>query len=205
MPTDHEALVEELCNALGKFVMGFSGLQHDMESATTSTLMGMGGGLADMWASPAPMALIQAAFQNRTAMQIMETFFSVFHERWKEKLSEDELKLLRQLQKEIKELVEDRNRILHDAWVTSHSADGPTDIGLFRVRVHGKGVEWTHKSMRPADLLAHAADAKRLGSIVTTCVFHLRKEMEGPTLTNRIAIVDGKVQRYDDQAPPERG
>lgn len=143
------------------------------------------------------MTLLSAALADRTAAPIVAAFFSVFHKYWEGELTPEDLAILKCLRSEIDDHVKERNRLMHDAWMsTSTGADaGPHPLVRFRVRAHGKGVEFQNRPYPPKVLEDLAQDLLRLSSVVSTSVWYRRPNQKGPELHLRMQIIDGKVTR----------
>ncbi|ERS07369.1 hypothetical protein Q668_05405 [Alcanivorax sp. PN-3] len=102
--------------------------------------------------------------------------------------------ILKALRKEIQELIEQRNRIMHDAWM--NTIGGGMDshpMSTMRVRVHGKGAEYERVEFAPEKLSNLADTAKRLSKVVNGIVWYWRPNMHGPEVADRFEVVDGKV------------
>jgi hypothetical protein len=186
---EQQILNDKTFRALGHFVVAFSGLLNALENAT---LFLIGPGIS----GPGNI-LLRAALADRTASPIAACFFSVFFQRWSDQLTEDDIKIMKCLRKEISLLVEKRNRLMHDVWLhkTVGGDPGPHEMVRKRVRAHGGGVSFETESLGPADLEAITSDATRLSSIVNGAVWYMRDEQVGPELGRRMVIADGHVTR----------
>lgn len=184
-----EELNSKTCMALGQFVVAFSGVLHALETSTMYLI------------APAPdgarWALLGAALADRTAAPIVASFFSVFHKRWEGSLSPEDSKILHCLRRELDDLVKQRNRLMHDAWMNRVVGGDPSPqpMSRHRVRAHGKGVEYENESYPPEKLEQIVQDANRLASVIHGAVWYRRDGQQGPELHSRMQIVDGKVQR----------
>jgi hypothetical protein len=98
--------------------------------------------------------------------------------------------------RELDELVKVRNRLMHDAWMTSITGGDPGPHALIRhrVRAHGKGVEYESEAYMPEKLEKLVEDANRLASVVNGAVWYSRPGQQGPELHQRMCVVDGKVR-----------
>ena len=184
---------EETYKELGRFVVAFSHLLHSLESSTIF-LFELG---------PYQHAIrIQAALADRTAAPIAASFFSVFFKRWEGALSKDEESIMACVRKEIDEIIKERNRLMHDVWLSkSVGGDpGPHDLSRLRVRAHGKGVEYESKDYSPASIREMVAKVERLVSVVNASTWYRREGQLGPELTNRLRIVNGRVVREPTKA-----
>jgi hypothetical protein len=179
--------------ALGHFVVAFSGILGSLESSTIQ-LLGANG---------RARILIEAALADRTAYPIMSSFFSVFYAYWGEKITPGDKAVLRQLRRELISLIEIRNRLMHDAWMstTVGGDEGPHPLSRMRVRAHGAGVEYEMEPHSPQDLEQLAADATRLPSCVNGTVWYCRPGQVGPELEQRYTVVSDKLQRVQPRGP----
>ncbi len=105
---EQEELNNQIYLSLGKFVVSFSHLLHALEESTIF-LFGLG-------PDGARTILIKAALTDRTAYPISSAFFSVFYQKWGDFVTNDDL-IMKVLRKEIQDLIEKRNRIMHDSWM----------------------------------------------------------------------------------------
>jgi hypothetical protein len=190
MVTDAKAkLNDDTYRALGRYVVEFSGLLHALETSTVY-LFGLGpdGGRT---------MLIEAALAGRTADPIVSAFFSVFFKRWEGQLTPEDTKIMKCLRREIGDMVTERNRLMHDAWMgkTVGGDPGPHAMSRIRVRAHGTGVEFENIDYPPEKLELLAADLGRLAGVVNGSVWYRRPGQTGPELHPRIQIIDGKVQK----------
>lgn len=175
--------------ALGRFVVSFSRLLHALESSTIHLL------------SPEPngrqLLLLGAALAERTAMPISSAFFSVFYKRWEGTLTEIDIKILKAMRLELDDLIKERNRLMHDAWLSTSidEEEGPHALTRFRIRKHGKGVDYESQTYPPKALEALVEVADRLSTVVNGAVWYLRRGQSGPELHSRMEVNDGKVYR----------
>lgn len=179
--------------ALGHFVVAFSAVLGALESSTIR-LLGANG---------RARLLIEAALADRTAYPIMSSFFSVFHAYWGDQITAGDKVVLRQLRRELTSLIEIRNRLMHDAWMstTVGGEEGPHPLSRMRVRAHGTGVDYEIEPHPPKDLEQLAADATRLSSCVNGAVWYCRPGQVGPELEQRYAIAEGILQRVQSGGP----
>jgi len=191
---EQDALDTQTHVALGRFVVSFSSLLHNLETSTIHLL------------SPEPNGrqwlLLRAAVADRTASPIGSAFFSVFHKRWEGALTEDDIKILKAMRRELDDLIKERNRLMHDAWMsTTKGADqGPHALTRVRVRAHGSGVEYEAKAYPPTVLANLVQDVDRLSSVVNGAVWYYRPGQSGPELHIKMSVKDGKVHRNEPTA-----
>ena len=186
---EQRELNDSTYKALGHFVVAFSGVLYSLETSTIYLLGISGNG----------RMLVEAALTDRTAAPIVSSFFSVFHARWGDVLTKGDKQIMKCLRRELNELVRVRNRLMHDAWMSSTIGGdpGPHPLSGFRVRAHGEGVNYETTNYHPNDLEALIADAKRLSSNVNGTVWYQRPGQIGPELDRRFHIADGKVLRHE--------
>ncbi len=180
-------LNEKTYTALGRFVVMFSGVLYAIENATV-----------DLIGAPGRNRMLtQAALADRTASPIVSSFFTVFHEFWNGNLSERDIAIMKCLRRELNDLVKTRNRLMHDAWMTSivGGEDEPNPLISHRIRAHGEGVEFEHTRYSPEILEQLADEAFRLSGVVNGCVHYERDGQNGPELEKRICVINNKVIR----------
>lgn len=188
MPSDSQLQLDnDTYRALGRFVVAFSRLLYSLETSTIH-LFGLG-------PDGERITLIEAALAGRTASPIVSAFFSVFFKRWESHLPEEDMQVLKSLRKELDAIVQERNRIMHDAWMsTTVGGDpGPHPLTRIRTRTHGRGIEFESVSYDPGTLDDLAEDADRLSRIVNASVWYRRPRQVGPELHPRLQIINGKV------------
>lgn len=193
MTTAQAELDRTTYTALGHFVVAFSAVLGSLESSTIRLLGAKG----------RAQLLVEAALADRTAYPIMSSFFSVFHAYWGDKITTGDKAVLRQLRRELTSLIEIRNRLMHDAWMstTVGGDEGPHPLSRMRVRAHGAGVDYETEPYPPQDLEQLATDATRLSSCVNGAVWYFRPGQVGPELEQRYAVVGGKIQRVQPGEP----
>lgn len=201
MSHDQRLADQKTFSALGRFVVNFSHVVGSLED-----------GLIHLFSTAhhCPPELLFAAMGERTADQILKSFVAVFRWRYgREMLPKDEL-VFACLKKEVDELIQVRNRLMHDSWVhfREGGSEAPALIGRYRRRVHGKGVDHELSDFGPDRIESHADDAERLSSIISAVAFYGRPEAIGPELHPRLQIVDKKVVRragwsYGDPEPKD--
>jgi hypothetical protein len=127
----------------------------------------------------------------------MSSFFSVFYSHWGDKLTIGDKTVLKQLRRELTDLIEVRNRLMHDGWMSTVTGgeEGPHPLARMRVRAHGAGVEYELKPQPPQDLEQLAADAARLSECVNGAVWYCRPGQFGPELEQRYEVIGGKLKR----------
>ncbi|WP_221063479.1 hypothetical protein [Methylomagnum ishizawai] len=184
-------LNQKIYTGLGKFVVCFSYLLNSLEESTIF-LFGIG-------PDGKRMMLIKAALADRTASPISSAFFSVFFEHWKGKATNEDSKIIKCLRKEIDALIQTRNRIMHDAWMSKivGGNPGPHSMSLVRIRAHGGGVEYDSVDYGLDEILSVADDAERLGNIINHIVFYMRPGQIGPEVAERFEIRENKVYSKD--------
>jgi hypothetical protein len=186
---EQSALDTQTHVALGRFVISFSRLLYALESSTIRLL------------SPEPNGrqhlLLHAALAERTAMPISSAFFSIFYKRWEGTLSEIDIKILKAMRRELDELIKERNRLMHDAWLSTSvgGEEGPHPLTRSRVRTHGSGVDYESQTYQPKTLEALVETADRLSTVVNGAVWYSRRGQSGPELHSRMEIKDDKVHR----------
>jgi len=187
-------LNENTYKALGRFLVAFSGVLHALEIATIQ-LLAPAAGRGRM--------LLEAALADRTAMPIMSSFFSVFYAYWGSQVADGDKKVLQCLRRELTELIQIRNRLMHDAWMGSSvgGTDGPHPFSRLRVRAHGSGVEYEISTADPSVLEQLASDADRLTTCINCAVWYHRPGQVGPELGIRFELVQGKVQQLSPAGP----
>lgn len=180
----------ETYRALGLFVVRFSHLMHALETSTMYLL--------EIFGHPS-RGLVEAALANRTAEPITSAFFSVFFKRWKDDLDAREENLVSKVRNEIQELIQTRNRLMHDVWLYSHVGgdDSAQELSRHRLRTHGKGADYESIKYSPADIENFATDARRLAEIVNGMAWYNNPEKPGPNISSRFSLVDGRVKRLD--------
>lgn len=185
--SDQQVLYEDTLRELGRFVVRFSHVLYALENSTIF-LIGIGG---------SSIVPLRAALSDRTAGPIVSSFFSVFHTRWAEALTEGDKKILSCLRRELDSLIKERNRLMHDVWlITTVGGDlGPHPLARSRLRAHGAGAEYETASYRSEDLEKISADAARLAEVVRSSAFYKRVGQQGPELERRFEIVEKKVLR----------
>lgn len=188
-----EELNEKIYRNLGLFVVAFSGTLHALESSTVHLIKTGGDGGPEPFPGSVRSVLIEAAIADRTASPIIASFFSVFFTRWKNHLTKDDVAILKNLRKELNGLVEKRNRLMHDAWLTSTVGGDPSPqpMSLSRIRAHGTGVEYCHEKYGPEEIERLAADASRLSRVIWATTWYWRDNQAGPELHPRIITRDG--------------
>lgn len=182
---DQHKLNDDTLKSLGGFVVAFSRLLFALESSTAYLI------------SPAPAnwVLIRTALSDRTAAPIVASFFSVFSQRWHGSVTPEDKKILKCLRREIDEVVTERNRLMHDAWMskTVGGDPGPHPLGRIRLRAHRNGADWESVDYLPSVLDRLTTDAERLSTAIRTATWYCRPGQSGPELDTRLEIVDGKV------------
>ena len=181
------ALYEATYRALGLVVIRFSGLLHSLETSTIQ-LFGVGSDYKRM-------LLFSAALADRTAAPIVSAYISVFMQRWEGLMTEKDKEIIKCLRRELDEVVRERNRLMHDAWMYKKGDESSYPLSRHRMRAHGKGVEYESVDYPPSSLEELAVRLERLASVVNASVWYLRPGQVGPELYPRIQIVDGKVVR----------
>jgi hypothetical protein len=188
---EQEELNAKTYMALGRYVVAFSGLLHALESSTVHLIV------------PEPdgrkMMLLGAALSERTASPVVAAFFSVFYKHWEGQMSDDDTAVMKCLRRELEDVVKERNRLMHDAWMgrTVGGDPGPHALARHRVRAHGTGVEFESEIYPPERLAELAEDVTRLSSVVNGSVWYHRPGQRGPELAERIRVVDKRVERVD--------
>jgi hypothetical protein len=186
---NQQALNDATSLALGRVVIAFSGLLYSLESSTVH--------LMAFSLDGTQRPLIQAALAERTASPIVSSFFSVFHKRWEGELAADDIVILKCLRKECDAIVKERNRLMHDAWMSKVVGGDPSPqlLSRHRVRAHGSGVDYESVDYSPETLNRFAEDIGRVSSVVTGTTFCMRPGQKGPELGPRMYVSDGKVMR----------
>lgn len=180
-------LNERTFTAIGRFVVSFSGVIQALEQSTIFLMN-----------PPAPGSrpirnLLEAALAGRTAEPATKTFFSVFYEAWGVAITDEDKKILKALRKEINDITEIRNRLLHDIWLNGYTGNDkiPSSMGRHRVRVHGEGVEHERIKIQPEDIEELAEKAKKISQYIwRICWFgpHLIFEVNTPNLKTSFDI-----------------
>lgn len=173
----------ETFQALGGFVVGFSGLMRSLEAGTL-----------DLVGPASNRLLLEAALADRTAAPIIAGFFSVFAERWKATLEDTDRTLIRKLREEIEALVKIRNRLVHDAWMTSTGSDNM--VGM-RMKATREGAETVITEYSPEILASYESDAMRLGGCIRAMVWRMLPG-DQPGLSAKLKVADGRIYRTDD-------
>ena len=186
MKTAQEALNEETQIALGKFVIAFSHVLVYLEHSTTQLHRLSGNPLNEE---------AQAKLAKKTAGPLAEEFYKAFKDYWNGSLTSTDSAVFEQIESEVNQLVEDRNRVMHDAWLTTTDACEETaqEMATLRVFAAGKRVAYEMKSRTPMVILLLAADASRLAEVVRFSVSYRPPNPIGPEMRQRIALVDGKI------------
>jgi hypothetical protein len=188
---EQTALNQKTYLALGRFVVCFSHLLNSLEESTIWLF-----GIA---LDGKRRILVKAALSGRTASPIVSSFFTVFFEKWGNLITEQDLTIIKCLRKEIEDLIQIRNRIMHDAWMgKSVGGDpGPHPMGTFRVRTHGKGATYDIIEFEPEKVTSIADDAERLAKIITGIVFYHKPGDEGPAVADRFEIREKRVYKKE--------
>jgi hypothetical protein len=173
--------------ALGRFVVSFSGVLYALEQSTVHLVLG---------GPPAHNTiLVEAALADRTASPIVSSFFSVFFKRWEGSLTAKDTEIMKCLRRELDDVVKERNRIMHDAWLSkSVGGDpGPHAMSRLRVRAHGGGVEHEITDYPPNKVEGLVDTLNRLASVIWASVWYMRKGQSGPELDTRLEIQERRV------------
>lgn len=191
MPIVFRSLLERETNqALGAFVVAFSGLVVALEEVTVQ-MVGF-----DLDLDNNSYLRLRAGMGERTALPALKSFLSLVHMRWKAHLTADDEKILKALDTEIQGIIEVRNRLMHGAWVTNDFDPSPDNAGIVnlqRLREHGKGAGYVTESYSPDRLAKLTADVARLTSPVMRCAWHPADDL-GPILAETFCVdKDGKV------------
>jgi|ERR1043166_1001142 hypothetical protein len=188
---EQQNLYDETYRALGLFVVRFAGLLYSLETSTVFLITPMGYGPEGL--------LMQAALADRTAGPIVSSFFSVFYKKWEGHLTDEDIAILKNLRRELDEIVMKRNRLMHSAWMYSsgENRSDPIPLSTLRVRAHGKGMEFESKKYLPEEIDSLCDDCERLSSVVNRAVFrHFDAGQPAPNLSNRIRLEDGKANSH---------
>jgi hypothetical protein len=190
---------EDTYRALGLFVIRFSELLDSLQEATVECMTD--GVMQRM--------LGYAALADRTAEPIQRSFFAVYFERWSGALTKDDEAILAQMRKEIRDLIEIRNRLMHDAWMryAKVGAQGPKPRPLWRLRykAHGSGLDIEDSAHTPDELVELGERARRLAQLVISTSFSVPEG--GPALNQRMEVVmvgKAKEVRFKKFTPPPR-
>ena len=180
---EQQQLNERTCLALGRFVIAFSNVLFALETSTVFLLN-------------ANRNLAQAVLADRTARPIAMSFFSLFHARWDNLLTDGDKQIINCLRTELDYLIDTRNRLMHDAWLNSTSGDQELrEMVTHRARAHRTGVDYKITKYHPDELEKLAAEARRISGKINGFVFYLRPGQIGPELERRFTITDKKVFR----------
>ncbi len=167
--------------------MSFSHMLHSLEESTIH-LFGLG-------PDGTKTILIKAALADRTASPICAAFFSVLFQRWGNLITDDDTRVLKCLKKEIQGLIEQRNRIMHDPWMskTICGESGPHPMSLVRLRSHAKGASYTAIDYGPQEVRSVADDAGRLAGVINAIVWYSKADQTGPEISRRFEVREDKV------------
>lgn len=186
-----QAINEATYRALGLVVIRFAGLLHSLETSTIE-LFGLG---PDYKRN----LLLGAALADRTATPIVSAYISVFVKRWEGQMTPDDFEIVKCLRRELDEVVRERNRLMHDAWMYKTGGEQSHPLSLHRVRAHGKGANYESVDYPPAKLEELSERLERLASVVNGAVWYCRPGQVGPELHMRMRVVDGRVVRINQE------
>lgn len=180
--------IEDTYKAIGRFVVEFSTLLASLDGGTLRLI----GGIRAI-GNPLLMALLA----DRTALPIVSSFFAVFGECWKDRMKSEEKRLISLLRKELQELVEERNRLMHDVWMTQYveGEPGPYDMARVRNRASKEGMEYEISDFGPNRLNGLTDDAIRLAEVVSGLAHYCGDDSTPLNLTSKI-VEDGKKVRW---------
>lgn len=200
MGMNNQAHVDSIHLALGRFVAAFSLLIHSFEHGAFMLIHAPGLPPSDAFFR------IKCLMSGRDANSIRDSFFAVLREAWRDEIKEPSNKILKALNKEAQELAELRNRLLHDVWMFSHTGGEPeSQVVTSRFRVSSAKGGIHESQVRTAhDIDGLTSDAKRLADCITAIVFYSSDTgfADDYDLTNRLALVDGKVDRLNASPTP---
>ncbi|HEX8163381.1 MAG TPA: hypothetical protein VF538_16035 [Pyrinomonadaceae bacterium] len=109
MTDEQLALNEATYRALGLVVIRFAGLLHSLETSTIQLF-----GVSPNYERD---LLFRAALADRTAAPIVSAYISVFMQRWEGLMTAEDNEIIKCLRRELDEVVRERNRLMHDAWM----------------------------------------------------------------------------------------
>jgi len=161
VPTE-EGFLDNIYRAIGKFVVEFSQLQHMMEYMTVVALSQDG----DRESSDRAWAVVS----GRTAQPVVDGFFSLCVQIYKNEWTEEDFALLKAARKEIQNLIEERNRLAHDVWSLGHpNYPVPEGFDALRFKYGTSASKGALRSARPvtvSELDAMSNKLRRLNSFV---------------------------------------
>lgn len=185
MKTDQSELDSNTYKALGRYVVAFSGLLNALESSTVHLVT----------RDSREMKLLDAALGDRTASPIVAAYFAVFYTCWEGQMYEKDFSVMKCLRRELEDVVKERNRLMHDAWLSSAAGaySGTIPMTQYRKRAHGTGVDYESVFYPPEKLELLSDDLNRLSSIVNATAWYGRRGQSGPELSKRFQVVDNRV------------
>ncbi len=184
---EQQMVNESTYRALGLFVIRFAGLLHSLETSTIQ--------LFGVDADYNRNLLFGAALADRTAAPIVSAYISVFMQKWEGQMTAEDCKIIKCLRRELDDVVQKRNRLMHDAWMYTTGSQPSYPLSLHRVRAHGKGAEYESVDYPPTKLDELSNGLERLASVVNAVVWYRRPGQVGPELHLRLRVIDGEVTR----------
>ena len=180
-------LDDATCLSLGRFVMFFSGLIHSLENATEA--------LSNLVTTEDKINF-KASISKFTAGVMLDKFSSTFTSYWGSALAKNDHEILDGVKRELKALIDQRNRLMHDVWVNK-MVGGTENIPQHKAR-HRTIIQNTNLSYETIDYSPEVvekliSDTKRLTLVVNRMYRYSRPGMVGPELHPRIKISAGKV------------
>ena len=154
--------MDKVYESIGKFIVEFSQLQHMMEFMTVLALPSEDD--QESWDRA------WSVLSGRTAQLVLDAFFSLCCQIYKDKWTGDEFRMLNLTRKEIQQLIEHRNRIAHDVWSLGHpNYPVPEGHDALRFKYSTSARKGALRSAQPVSVLelnTLSENARRLNSVI---------------------------------------
>ena len=168
-------LDDATCLLLGRFVMYFSGLIHSLENAVE---------LLSAFVSEQDKINFKTSVSKVTAGQMLHKFTSIYSSYWGSNFRESDLEVFACVNEELKTLIDQRNRLMHDVWVNKilgGSENVPQYMARHRAIINDTNLSYETIDYSPETLEKLILDTRRLILVVNRMYRYSRPGMVGPS------------------------
>jgi len=186
---DQTQLNEATYLSLGRFVVTFSGLIHAL---ITSKIH-----LAFTFPYGAAYEPESVRLNSLTAGPLVFEFIAAFKNKWDELISAEDLAIIECLNEELLALISERNRMMHDIWLSKTIGGHPGPHSFVRAGYNktAAGSQYHNLDIYPDDIEPYTQTAKRLMNVVNCIAFYHRPGQTTPELSGRISLQNDTVSR----------
>lgn len=171
---------------LGKFVVCFSGLLYALVNSTIT--------LQEPLNDLKKIMKKKAKLGKETAKPLAELFFTTFTAKWAASMTIEDSHVISVLAIETKVLIEQRNRLMHDVWMTTSRADNDDyDASTLRVKSNPEDTEFEVVNRTINDIVNLIEHTRRLTHIINGLVWYCIPGVTNPNVSSRFEVIDGAV------------